>query len=151
MRGTLAELMRKYDGKIHFVYRHLPLTQSHPFAQAAAEASECAGEQGRFWPYHDLVFENAASLNARILQQLASRAKVRDLKRFRKCVQTGRYRGRVAEDSDVATALGISGTPAFFIGRPVGKGMLEGELLSGAQPLENFERMVELILAKRKG
>ena len=143
--------MRKYDGKIHFVYRHLPLGQLHAFAQAAAEASECAGEQGRFWPYHDLVFENATSLNPKKLQQLAPQAGVRDRQRFRKCVASGRFRTRVAEDAKAATALGITGTPAFFIGRPVGKGMLEGDMLSGAQPLENFEVRVEQMLRKGKG
>ena len=74
MRATLDTLMAKYSGKIYYVYRHLPLTQIHDQAWNAAEASECAAEQGRFWPFHDLIFDNASTLSDKMLAGLAKRA-----------------------------------------------------------------------------
>src|SRR5712691_9566756 len=59
---TEGALLKKYDGKIRFVYRHFPLDSIHPFAQGAALASECANEQNKFWEYHDLLFQNQQQL-----------------------------------------------------------------------------------------
>jgi protein-disulfide isomerase len=147
VRGTLTALRKKYGGKIRLVYRHLPLTEIHSFAWAAAEASECAAEQGKFWPYHDLVFENAGRLSKKILAELGARAGVRNVGKFKTCVRKGRYKSRVRQDVAAAQTLGMSGTPAFFIGREVGNGMMEGQLLSGAQSLDAFVELVEDALA----
>ena len=150
MRGTLTALRKKYGKTIRVVYRHLPLTQIHSFAWTAAEASECAAEQGRFWPYHDLIFENAKVLSKDKFQDMARKAKVRDLKKFNGCLDKGKYKTRVRGDIKAAEGLGMSGTPAFFIGRDVGKGMMEGELMSGAQPLGAFVDVIESVLAAER-
>ena len=147
MRGTLTALRKKYGGKIRLVYRHLPLTEIHPLAWAAAEASECAAEQGKFWPYHDLVFENAGRLTSNMLAELGERAGVRNIGKFKTCVRKGRYKSRVRQDVAAAQTLGMNGTPAFFIGWDVGNGMMEGQLLSGAQSLAAFVKMVDDALA----
>ncbi len=151
VRRTVDALLKKYGKKIHLVYRHLPLTEIHPQAWKAAEYSECAGEQGRFWPYHDLVFDNAGRLNSALLAELGERAGLRSVSRFKACVRNGKYEKRVRRDVAAAGRLGINGTPAFFIGRETGKGDMEGEVLSGAQPLDAFVAMVEKTLkAARK-
>lgn len=150
MRGALTALRKKYGSTIRLVYRHLPLTQIHTFAWKAAEASECAAEQGRFWPYHDLIFENAKALGKDKFQDMARRANVRDLKKFKACLAKGKYKSLVRGDVKEAGRLGMNGTPAFFIGRDAGKGMMEGELLSGAQPLSAFVEMVETVLAAER-
>ncbi|MCZ6556407.1 MAG: thioredoxin domain-containing protein [SAR324 cluster bacterium] len=146
MRATLDTLIAKYNGKIYYVYRHLPLTQIHDQAWIAAEASECAAEQGRFWPFHDLIFDNASALSEKMLASLAKRAGLRNVKRFEQCLRSGKYRKLVERDVAVAQNLGINGTPAFFIGRETGEGMMEGEVISGAQPLGTFVPLVEKTL-----
>lgn len=150
MRGTLKALRKKYKKTVRLVYRHLPLEQLHSFAWAAASASECAAEQGKFWPYHDLIFENAKSLGNDRFVKMAEQARVRDLKKFKRCVEKGRYMSLVRRDVKAAESLGMRGTPAFFIGRNVDKGMMEGELLSGAQPLAAFVKIVDNLLAAER-
>lgn len=151
MRGALKALRNKYGKTVRLVYRHLPLEQIHSAAWAAAEASECAAEQGKFWPYHDLIFEYAKNLSKEQFMKMARQVKIRDMKKFKACVEKGTYKSLVRRDVDAAESLGISGTPAFFVGRDVGKGMMEGELLSGAQPLKAFVELVESVLdAERK-
>ena len=145
MRGTLAKLVKKYGAKIHLVYRHLPLADIHAGAVGAAEASECAAAQGRFWPYHDLLFENAYSVDARSLQRYARRAAVPDLGRFQKCVSTRQTRALITADLASARELGFRGTPSFLIGRRVG-GMIVGEPLTGAQSQAAFETVIERYL-----
>ena len=150
MRGTLKALRKKYGKTIRLVYRHLPLGQIHAFAWAAAEASECAAEQGKFWPYHDLIFGNAKKLSREQFIKMARQAKVRDLKKFEACVDKGKQKSLVRRDVEAAEAMGMSGTPAFFVGRDVGKGMMAGELLTGAQPLNVFVEMVETVRAAKR-
>ena len=150
MRGTLKALRKKYGKDIRIVYRHLPLPQLHKFAIASAEASECAAEQGKFWPYHDLIFENASKLNGKMLVDLGKQAGLRDMKKFKACVARGKFKSLVREDTEAAGRLGMSGTPAFFIGRDVGEGMMEGEQLSGAQSLDAFVDIVDAVMASAR-
>ena len=145
MRGTLDKLYKKYGAKIHFVYRHLPLADIHPMAIRAAEASECAAAQGKFWPYHDLLFKGASSLGGSSLLRYARQVGVPDFARFQTCITTRRTRAQVEEDLSSARELGFRGTPSFLIGRKVGD-VIEGETLTGAQPMEAFEAIIERYL-----
>tara|TARA_Y100000310_G_scaffold333613_1_gene411513 strand:+ start:225 stop:1298 length:1074 start_codon:yes stop_codon:yes gene_type:complete len=118
------------QGKIKFVYRDFPLS-NHPFAQKAAEASECAEEQGKFWEYHDMLFENYSALDVDSLKQYAVDLEL-DADAFNECLDSGQMADEVAKDFADGSAYGVSGTPAFFV---------NGVLVSGAQSFSVFEQI----------
>jgi protein-disulfide isomerase len=101
-------------GDVRYVWRHLPLTDVHPHAQLAAEAAEAAGDQGAFWPMHDLLLRHQDAL---LLPDLAGYARDIgiDADQFRARLSTRAGAARVAEDVDSADLSGVSGTPSFFI------------------------------------
>jgi protein-disulfide isomerase len=134
---TVDQVLKTYGDKIRFVYRHYPLS-NHPDARPAAEASACADEQGRFWPYHDQLFANVSRLSAADLKEHAQAAGL-DAAKFEACVESRRFQSKVDTDLKEAEEAGVSGTPAFFInGRP----------LEGAQPFEAFKRVIDDELAR---
>jgi protein-disulfide isomerase len=145
-RPIVAQVMEKYAGKVRLTYRHLPLTRIHPRAQELAEASECAGEQGRFWAFHDSIFDQFAMIETLDVNAVAKQAGVRDGPRFLACRESGRFRERVEEDLRAAESLEIGGTPTFLIGRRTGNGKIRGVLLEGAQPVAAFDRVIERVL-----
>jgi protein-disulfide isomerase len=145
---VVKQVLEKYEGQVRLVYRHLPLVRIHPRAQELAEASECASEQGKFWAYHDYIFDNFGDLASLEADTIADAAGVRDAKRFAECRESGKFKARVAEDARVAESLGIGGTPTFLIGRLTKDGNVRGELLEGAQPMAAFERVIERLLAR---
>lgn len=112
---ALAGLRARYPGRIAVVYRHLPLTQLHPFALGAALASECARDQGRFDAYHDALFAGQARIGKVPWTWFAGRAGVPDTAAFAECERARRHRDRVGGDVRHARRLGISGTPVFII------------------------------------
>lgn len=137
---TVAQVLSTYGDRIRFVYRHYPLP-NHPNARPAAEAAACAGEQGKFWPYHDKLFANASRLGDPDLKQHAAELGL-DAAKFNACVDTHKYKPQVDADLRAGAEAGVNGTPAFFInGRPV----------SGAQPFDVFRRIIdeELELKRR--
>jgi protein-disulfide isomerase len=144
---SIAQVLEKYGDRVYFMYRHLPLTRIHPRARELAEASECAAEQGKFWPFHDAVFA-IEDLGGASVDGLAKQAGIRDAKRFAACVGKRQFASRVDEDIKAAESLFIGGTPTFLIGRRAGDGNLKGVLLEGAQPFSAFEREIEKVLAK---
>jgi protein-disulfide isomerase len=130
---VLAQLRDKYQSKVRFAFRDFPLRAIHPQAQAAAEASRCAGEQGKFWEYHDLLFANQSRLNADTYRDLAGSAGL-DGERFAACLASGKYRAQIENDLAAGAASGVSGTPAFII---------NGTVLTGSQPLSAFEKIID--------
>ncbi len=134
---VVNEVLGKYPSDVRLVYRHLPLTNIHPRAQAAAEASLCAHEQGRFWEYHDRLFDAPGKFTDADLSRMAGEAGL-DARRYAGCVEERRYRAAVDEDAKAAEAAGITGTPAFLI---------NGILLSGAQPASAFFKLIDRELA----
>jgi len=139
----LNELLAKYDGKIRLAYRDFPLREIHAQAQSAAEASRCAGEQGKFWEYHDLLFAKPGKFDKPSLLEHARSLKL-DEKLFESCLSGGKYKADVEKDAGEGTAAGVNGTPAFFV---------NGVFLSGAQPAAAFEKVIddELAASKRLG
>lgn len=132
---TKPQLEKEYieTGKVKFVYMHFPLSSIHPDAEPAALASECAGEQGKFWEYHDLLFENQRSLSETDLKQYAADLGLNE-DQFNNCLDSGKYQDKVDSDFNQGSSNGISGTPGFLInGRP----------LSGAQPFSAFQNIIE--------
>ena len=134
---TAKQLLAGYPGKIRFVYRHLPLTSIHPEAFPAAEASMCANAQNAFSEYHDKVFENQDKLGRELYTQIASDLNL-DTVAFEDCLNTGKYKDLVQQDSDFALNLGVQSTPTFFI---------NGLALVGAQPLSAFTQLIDKELA----
>jgi predicted DsbA family dithiol-disulfide isomerase len=135
---TVKQVLERYGDRVRFVYRHFPLP-NHPHARPAAEAAACAHEQGKFWEYHDRLFASAGQLTPADLQAHAAAAGL-DAARFGACVEARTYREQVDADIAAAQRAGVTGTPAFFVnGRP----------LSGAQPYENFVRLIEDELRRR--
>ena len=145
-RGTLKKLMERYQDRISYGYRHFPLS-FHTEADEAAIAAECAREQGKFLELHELLYENQQAQTLNHLKQYARRIKVPDLKEFDQCLDSERYRSLVDQDMDDGSEIGITGTPGFVIGRynPKTK-VVVGDLLSGAQPYQNFVERIEKYL-----
>lgn len=135
---TVARVLSTYGDRIHFVYRHYPLP-THPNARPAAEASACAAEQGKFWPYHDVLFANPAKLGVADLKQHAADLGL-DAAKFNACVDAHRYRAQVDADMKDGEEVGVNGTPAFFI---------NGRFLSGAQPFDAFKRIIDEELERK--
>ena len=135
---TVLQVLSTYGNKVRLVYRHYPLP-NHPNARPAAEASACAAEQDKFWPYHDRLFENQSKLSDADLKQHASALGL-DATKFNACFDAHKFAADVQDDMAAGEAIGVSGTPAFFI---------NGRALSGAQPFEAFKRVIDEELAKR--
>ena len=100
--------------QLRFVFRHFPLTQIHPHAEGAAEASEAAAAQGRFWEMHDLLYENQRALDQMHLLGYAEELGL-DTQRLGRELEERVYQPRVREDFMSGVRSGVNGTPAFFI------------------------------------
>jgi len=137
VKPTLAELLARYPDKIKLVYKDLPLDSLHPAARSAAEAARCAHDQGKFWPFHDKVYERAPDASPATLKAIATEVGL-DLGAFDECVATGRHRDTVRRSVAEAEGFGATGTPAFFV---------NGRLVAGALPLEQFTRVIDEELA----
>jgi protein-disulfide isomerase len=131
---NIAEVLSKYEGKVKLGYRDFPLRQIHPQAELAAEASRCAGEQGKYWEFHDLLFANPAEKQDRDSLREDARSLKLDEQNFDSCLNSGRSKPQIEEDLQLGTRAGVVGTPAFFV---------NGVFLNGAQPVEAFERIIE--------
>jgi len=131
---TFPDLKSKYidTGLVKIVFRDFPLVQIHQYAQKAAEASECADEQNKFWEYHDLIFKNQNALTVNDLKKYAFNLGL-DTNQFDSCLDSGKYEDEVKKDMQDGINYGVTGTPAFFV---------NGKLLEGAQPLSAFEELI---------
>lgn len=105
----------------------------HPRAAPAAEAAQCARDQGKFWEYHDKIFENQKSLSDEDFKKHAVDLGL-NTEAFNACFESGKFRADVQKDGVDAQAAGVSGTPAFFI---------NGRFLSGAQAFEAFKAIID--------
>jgi protein-disulfide isomerase len=118
--STLRKLRDRYPGRVAVVYRHYPLENIHRHAFIAAVAAECAGEQGRFEAYHDVLFAQQDSIGKRPWNAYATQAAVPDTAAFGRCVNDQRFAERVRNDMDAALRAGVAATPTFiFDGRMV--------------------------------
>jgi protein-disulfide isomerase len=136
---TVDQVLKTYGDKIHFVYRHYPLP-THANARPAAEAAACANSQGKFWPYHDRLFANAAALGDADLKGHAAAIGL-DAAAFNACFDGHQKKSEVDRDIREAEEVGVTGTPAFFI---------NGRSLEGAQPFEAFKQLIDEELATTK-
>lgn len=138
---TLPEIDQKYigAGKVRFAYRHFAILGK--LSIAAAQASACAHEQGKFWPYHDKLFASAGSPLAFTQGKLKGYAEELGLQRrvFNRCLESEKHLKTVEEQTAMGAFLGARGTPTFF---------LNGRLLVGAQPFKVFEAAIEEALKR---
>lgn len=139
---TLPQIQEQYveTGKVRFVYKDFPLDSIHPQATPAALAARCAGEQSEeaFWGMHDLMFENQGSLSESSYNAWASQLGL-DATQFSQCLTSQKYLNEVRADLQEGSNAGIRGTPGFLI---------NGQLVSGAQPFSVFQQVIEAELAK---
>jgi protein-disulfide isomerase len=111
---TLRDVQLRYGQKlVRIAYRHLPLPM-HAHAEKAAEAAECAGEQGAFWEFGERMFANQKALDTEDLTSYATSLKL-DANRFKQCLDSGRGATAVAADRSVANSFGLRSTPSIFI------------------------------------
>lgn len=128
--GIIRELLSDF-GDLRYVWRHLPLNDVHQHAQLAAEASEAAAAQGRFWEMYDVLLSHQDALGIRDLIGYAEELEL-DTERFREFLRKSKGAGRIAEDVESADASDISGTPTFFINGMRHYGAYDVATLSGA-------------------
>lgn len=140
VQPTLKSLLAKYEGVVSLGYRDLPLRDIHPQAQLAAEASRCAADQGRFWEYHDSLFDNPNKLHREGLIEQARALKL-DEKQFDSCLTVGKYKAQIEQDRLLGLRAGLTGTPGFII---------DGNLFTGNLPQDAFEKAIQEALAAAK-
>jgi protein-disulfide isomerase len=137
--ATIKQVLDKYPGKVRLVFRDYPLATLHPQAPKAHEAARCAADQGKFWEYHDLLFDRSPRMAPADLKQYAQELKL-ETAAFAQCLDSGKYAAEVDKDFQEGVGLGLTGTPSFFI---------NGRQLVGAQPLAAFQKIVDGELAKQ--
>ena len=149
---TLPLIMNEYinEGQVKLVFRDFPIQSIHPNALPASLAAECANEQGKFKEMHDVLFENQKEWNKQSIDnviitfnQYASGMGL-DGNTFDSCLKNGKYVEEIQKDLNDGRAYGISGTPGFFVGNDQ-IGFIE---LKGAQPFENFKKVIDSQLQK---
>ncbi len=136
-QDVFSKLEEKYGDKVRLVYRDFPLSEIHPQAEPAAEAADCAGEQDKYWDYHNLLFSGQKELSQDTFLAYAQSLKL-NMDNFKKCVEERRYQKEVQADYDFAAKLGVRSTPTFFV---------NGLAVVGAQPFEVFDQIISLELA----
>jgi len=140
VQRTLGEIAARYGERLRIVHKDYPIDALHPQARAFHLAARCAHEQGKFWPYHDLLYAASPNTPPEQLKNFARQAGV-ELPQFEACLASGKYAAAIASDIDEGTKAGVTGTPAFFI---------NGRMIGGAQPLEQFVRIIEEELGQRR-
>jgi protein-disulfide isomerase len=136
---TVNQVLKTYGDRIHFIYRHYPLV-IHPRARPAAEASQCAAEQGKFWQFHDKLFGDQSKLGDEDFKRHAAQLGL-DTAQFNACVDSRKYQAEIDNDIHAGDEAGVSGTPAFYI---------NGRMLSGAQPFEAFKSIIDEELSAKR-
>ena len=137
---TVTQALAEYKDKIRVVYKHFPLESIHPFARPAAEASECAAEQGKFWEYHDELFGNQDKFADSYFGELAKTLGL-DTNKFSTCVTSGRGKAIVDADYQQGISAGVQGTPHTLV---------NGIAVSGAVPYASLKAQIDTAIAAVK-
>ncbi|MFH0971291.1 MAG: thioredoxin domain-containing protein [Candidatus Micrarchaeota archaeon] len=138
--ATMNQLENAYGAQIKRVFRQFPLTEIHPLAQKAAEASECARDQGRFEDYRDMLFNNQNALSIANLKSYASKLGL-NRNDFDGCLDSGRKAAIIERDLQEGNNRGVHGTPAYFLSYNGNQ-----QMLSGAQNYEAFKAAIDSLL-----
>ena len=149
VENTFPTLKAEYidTGKLRYVFRDFPLERIHPEARKAAEAATCAGEQGKYWEMHDILFENQQALEVNHLKRYAEVLGIERVA-FETCLDENRFSAEIDRDLREGQAAGVTGTPAFLVGKTTSDGTIQGTFIKGAQPLEVFKELLDRVLAE---
>lgn len=128
-------------GKVKLVFRDFPLDQIHPFARAAAEVVACANEQGKFWEYHDVLFERQEEISTMDFFGLAQELGL-NKNQFESCYKTRKYKNEIQSDLESGIKAGVQGTPATFINDKFISG------ISRVDPYQIFKTTIDELLTK---
>lgn len=134
---TIKDLRAKYGDKVSIVYRNFPLP-SHTQAHRGAEAALCASDQGKFWEYADVLFENQRAMGDPELNQYAKGLAL-DEAAFSACLTAGTHSAQIDADQADGEKVGMNGTPGWYI---------NGRAVSGARPLSAFSKIIDAELAR---
>jgi protein-disulfide isomerase len=133
---VLKQVLARYRNQVRLVWKDFPLPM-HQAARPAAEAAQCANEQGKFWAYHDVLFRNQDALTRADFSRYAGEVGL-DIPAFNQCLDGERYKDRVSEGIRQAANLGVSATPTVFI---------NGRMITGAVPVEAYEDAIQMELS----
>jgi protein-disulfide isomerase len=139
LEKTLARVREHYGDKVRIVWKDAPGTEYHKEAMGAHEAARAAGEQGRFWEMHDLIFSRPYVLHRAMFEKYAAGLGL-DMEKFRAALDSGKFRAAIQAETEYAINLaGPSGTPTVFV---------NGRLMPGAYPFESFQQVIDEELAR---
>jgi len=133
--GILQQILAAYGDKVQFVWKDFPVITAQ--SPKAAEAGQCAFDQGKFWEYHDLLYEQAPALSVSQLKDYAAQVGL-DSATFNQCLDSGQNRAKVQQNLDEARSLGLPGTPSFLV---------NGKKLIGPPSFEVLKSTINAILA----
>ncbi len=136
---SAREVRKKYGTQVRFVFRQFPVVTLHAYAEKAAEASECAAEQGKFWEAVEMFYKNQNDLGEPALKRYAAEVGL-DPARFDQCLASGKMAARVQRDIDDARAIGVVRTPTYIVNR---------RMFEGALDLAQFSELIDQALASR--
>jgi protein-disulfide isomerase len=138
-RPAVKKIQETYPEQVKFVFKDYPLS-FHKDAQKAHEAAHCAADEGKYWAMYELLFANQKALKPANLKKYAADLGL-NTEQFNKCLDESKYASKVAKGIVEARAAGVTGTPAFFV---------NGILISGARPFEDFKKLIDSELAGKK-
>jgi protein-disulfide isomerase len=152
-KETVPQLLEKYvkTGKLKYVVRDFPLEAIHPAAVKAAEAPHCAGDGGKYWEMHELLFANPRAMAPADLVAHAQALGL-DANAFQACMEGGKYTPRVNQARAEGARAGVRGTPSFFLGitEPNSDKITAVAAIRGARPFAKFQEEIETLLASPK-
>jgi len=128
----MKQIQDTYGDKVRIAFRDFPLPM-HNRAMPAAEAAQCANEQGKFWEFHDKLFAAQQAMTDDDFKKYATELSL-DTAKFAECLTSGKTKADIQKDTAEGQAAGVTGTPAFFV---------NGRFLSGAQPFEAFKAIID--------
>jgi protein-disulfide isomerase len=150
VKDTLPKLETDYikTGKVKYIFRDFPLESIHKEAAAAAEAANCAGDQGKYWEMHGHLFANQRAIALAAFSDDAKTLGL-DVATFEACMKNGKYTEEVKKDVADGMQIGITGTPTFFLARtdPASLQIKGATALVGAQPYAAFKEAIDALLS----
>lgn len=149
-RNVRPEIESKYvgTGRVAIAYKHFPLETLHPQAMTAAVAAYCAAKQDQMWPLHAWLFEHQRDLTEELIARAVADIRL-DNKAFAECAGGAAGREQVKRDAAGALALGITGTPAFLLGRILPTGDVQvSRMLMGSHPIQDFVDVLDALVAQ---
>jgi len=135
---TMKQVMQAYPNDVKWVFKHFPLSSMHPYAKKAAEATECAGDQNKFWELTDMFYSNQTQLSDDFIKSAAAELKL-DMGKFNDCLTKGKYTAKVDADMEYGKRFGVQGTPGSFI---------NGISIPGAVSFADLDQTIKEELAK---